>query len=104
MLALSTTGWWLIGSGIGGAVVVVAALLLLAIILLARKIAAQAREIEAALDRVRENTNPLFDIANTNYALERIARGLRRLHAEAPPREEPGLLDKIRDRVQGESA
>jgi anti-sigma-K factor RskA len=78
VLAVSTTGWWVIGWLIGAAVVVVAVILLLAIIALARRIVRQAAEITAALDGARENTNVLFDLATTNLALDRITRGLER--------------------------
>lgn len=77
MIALSSTAWWTIGFAVGAAVVVVAAALLLVIIVLARRVVRQAGEIIAALDGARENTNALFDVANTNLALDRIARGLR---------------------------
>ena len=76
-LAVSTTGWWLIGSIIAAAVVVVAAVLLLAIIALGRRIVRQAGEIVEALDGARENTNALFDVTKTNLALDRITRDLR---------------------------
>ena len=76
MIAVSTTGWWVLGSAIAGAVVVVAALLLLAIIALAHRIATQADRITEALDGARENTNGLFDVAKTNLALDQITRSL----------------------------
>ena len=77
MIAVSTTGWWAIGLALGGAVVLVAAALLLTIIALARRIVRQANEIVAALEGARENTNPLFDVARTNLALDRVTRGLQ---------------------------
>lgn len=77
MIALSTTAWWTIGFAIGAAVVVVAATLLLVIIALARRVVRQAGDIVTALEGARDNTNPLFDVANTNHALDRITRGLR---------------------------
>lgn len=76
MIAVSTTGWWVIGSVIAAAVVLVAALLLLVIIALARRIATQADRITEALDGARENTNGLFDVAKTNLALDQITRSL----------------------------
>ena len=76
MLAVSTTGWWVIGWVLGAAVVVVAALLLLAIIALGRRIVRQAEEIVTALDGARENTNALFDVTRINLSLDRITRHL----------------------------
>ena len=77
MLAVSTTGWWVLGSTLAAAVVVVAALLLLAIISLGRRIVRQAGEIVEALDGAREHTNALFDVTKTNLALDHITRDLR---------------------------
>lgn len=77
MLALSTTGWWVLGSVLAAAVVVIAAVLLLTIIALARRIVRTAGEIVAALDATRENTNAMFDVAAVNHNLDRITRGLR---------------------------
>ena len=77
MLALSTTGWWVLGSVLAGAVVLIAAGLLLTIIALARRIVRTAGEIVAALDATRENTNAMFDVAAVNHNLDRITRGLR---------------------------
>lgn len=77
MLALTTTGWWLLGSVLAGAVVLVAALLLLTIIALARRIVRTANEIVVALDATRENTNAMFDVAAVNHNIDRITRGLR---------------------------
>ena len=77
MTAVSTTAWWTIGFVVAGVVVVIAAALLLVIISLARRIVRQAGDIIVALDGARENTNALFDVANTNHALDRITRGLR---------------------------
>ena len=77
MIAVSTTAWWTIGFVVAGVVVLIAAGLLLVIISLARRIVRQAGDIIGALDGARENTNALFDVANTNHALDRITRGLR---------------------------
>lgn len=77
MLALSTTGWWVLGAIVAAAVVLVAAVLLLTIIALARRIVRTAGEIAAALDAARENTNAMFDVAAVNHNLDRITRGLR---------------------------
>jgi hypothetical protein len=76
-VAVSTTGWWVIGSVIATVVVLLAALLLLAIIALGRRIVAQTEQITKALDGARVNTNPLFDVKRTNLAIDRITRDLR---------------------------
>ena len=77
MLALSTTGWWVLGCVLGAVVVLIAASLLLAIIAIARRIVRTANEIVAALDGTRENTNALFDVPVVNHNIDRITRGLR---------------------------
>lgn len=77
MLALSTTGWWVLGSAIAAVVVLLAAGLLLTIIASARRIVRTAGEIAAALDGTRENTNAMFDVAAVNHNIDRITRGLR---------------------------
>ena len=77
MLALTTTGWWIVGYVIAGAIVLVAAALLLTIIALGRRIVRQAGDIVAALDGARANTTSLFDVTKTNLALDRITRDLR---------------------------
>jgi hypothetical protein len=74
VLALST--WWYVGWAIAAAVVVIAAALLLAIIFLGRRIVRQADEITAALDGVRANTDPLWDVKQININIDRINRGL----------------------------
>ena len=64
--------------------VLIAATLLLAIIALGRRIARQADDITAAIDGARENTAPLFDVAGTNSAIDRITRGLRTVRTGEP--------------------
>ena len=76
MLAVSTTGWWVIGACLAAGVVLVAAVLLFAIIALARRIVRQAGEIVTALDGASENTTALFDVTKTNLAIDRITRHL----------------------------
>ena len=83
--------WWLIGWALGAAVVVVAAALLLIVIAFAQRIAREAREIVAALDGARANTEPLFDLAMVNHSLERIARALRELRGKSAT----GWLDAV---------
>ena len=65
---------WAIGWTLGAAVVAVAALLLLELIFRGRRIARQARDIERALNGAREHTDALFELAETNAKLERLAR------------------------------
>jgi len=77
VLALSTTGWWVLGCVLGAVVVLIAASLLLTIIAIARRIVRSANEIVAALDGTRENTNALFDVPVVNHNIDRITRGLR---------------------------
>jgi hypothetical protein len=99
MVALSTTGWWVAGFAAGGAAVVVAATLVLTVIALARRIVVQAREIETALRGAQRNTEPLFDIAMMNHALESVTRGVKRAKEEQGPSDERGLLAKLASRV-----
>jgi len=61
----------------GAVVVVIAASLLLTIIALCRRIVAQARDIERAIDGARERTSALFEVTSTNATLERITGDLR---------------------------
>lgn len=82
MLAVSTTGWWVIGSVLGVVVVALVAVLLIAIILLARRIVGQAGAIVEALDGAQANTAALYDAANTNHALVRIVRDLGSVREE----------------------
>jgi hypothetical protein len=74
VLALST--WWYVGWVIGGVVVLIAAVLLVTIILLGRRIARQAGDITLALDGAREHTAPLYEVKQTNLAIDRVTRGL----------------------------
>jgi hypothetical protein len=73
------SGYWVIGWAAGAVVVVVAAMLIIAIISLARGIKRQADDITQALDGARANTDALFAVKNTNHALDRITRNLRRV-------------------------
>lgn len=59
--------------------VVLAAVLILTLIGLGRRIARQAREIDARLDETREHTEVLFELIQTNRSLQASERGLRRL-------------------------
>ena len=68
---------WLIGWVAGAGVVAIAAGLLLEITARGNRIAAQAREITAGLDRARENAAPLFELSETSASLDRVTRSLR---------------------------
>lgn len=76
-MTLAFSSYWIVGWAVGALVVVIAAAVILVIITTARRIQRQADDITAALDGARENTNPLFDVTNTNLAIDRITRGLR---------------------------
>jgi len=82
LVAVSTTGWWVIGSVLGVVVIALVAALLIAIILLGRRIVVQAGAIVAALDGAQANTAALFDVAGTNHALVRIVRDLGAVREE----------------------
>jgi hypothetical protein len=73
------SGWWIVG-WVGGVVVVaLVAALVLTITALAQRITTQAEGITSALDGAREHTEPLFAVKQTNSAIDRITRGLRRI-------------------------
>ena len=78
-MTVALSVWWIVGWVGGVAVVAVVAVLVLAITGLANRISAQARGITTALDGARANTAPLFEVKGTNIAIDRIARGLRRV-------------------------
>ena len=82
-----------------GLLVVVLALYLLAIIGLARRIVHQTAEITLALDGAMRNTNPLFDLAMVNHAIESITRGLQQLQGEQGQQDERSLLQRVADRI-----
>jgi hypothetical protein len=77
MLAISA--WWIVGWGVGVVVIALVAALVLVIAGLARQVTRQADEITEALDGTRANTEALFAVKNTNIAIDRITRGLRRV-------------------------
>jgi ABC-type multidrug transport system fused ATPase/permease subunit len=84
-------GWWIEWT-VALVVILIAAALLLAIITLGRRIVRQADDITGALDGARENTAVLFDVTQTNSAIDRITRGLRAVRtgeAQPPPPPSP---------------
>ena len=84
-MASALSVWWIVGWAIGVAVVALAASLLLAIIGLGRRITGQADSITQALDGAREHTLPLYDVTQTNLAVQRIERGLRAVRERQAP-------------------
>jgi len=78
-VTLAFSGYWVIGWAAATVVVAVAAMLILAIASLARGITRQAQDIEKALDGARANTESLFAVKQTNLAVDRITRNLRRV-------------------------
>lgn len=70
---------WRAGWAAGGGVVLIAAGLLLEITARAKRIAREAEEITAALDKATENSAVLFELTATNLALDRAARRLSEL-------------------------
>ena len=75
---------WIIGWIIGAVIVLVAASLLVVIIASGRQITSQAKDITAALDGARQNTDALFDVTRTNLEIDRITRGLRSVRTGEP--------------------
>lgn len=64
---------WVIGWAIGAVVVVLVVALLLALIVSARRIGDQAAQIRRSLETLKDNTEPLWRVANVNVALRSIA-------------------------------
>jgi hypothetical protein len=62
---------------------VVAAGLILTLIALGRRITGRAREVDALLQRTRDNTGVLFDLPETNRALNSIGETLGKIRAGA---------------------
>ena len=75
---------WIIGWIVGVVIVLVAASLLVVLIAYGRKITSQGKDITAALDGARKNTDALFDVTRTNLAIDRITRGLRSVRTGEP--------------------
>ena len=78
-----TPSEWTIGWAAGAGVVAIAAGLLLEITARGNRIAAQARDITAGLDRTRENAAPLFELSETSASLDRVTHSLRALREPA---------------------
>jgi len=78
-MTLAVATGWIIGWLVGAVVIALVAALVLTITALAQRITRQATAITEALDGARENTVPLWEARNTNHALDRITRGLRRV-------------------------
>ena len=82
---------WAIGFTVGAAVVVVVVVLLLLMITGARKVAAKAEDILAALHEARDNTQPLWGLVDTNSTADRIiAAATDARHALGGGEDEPG--------------
>lgn len=84
-MAVALSVWWIVGWAIAVAVIVLAASLLLAIIGLGRRIVGQADSVTDALDGAREHTLPLYEVTQTNLAVDRIERGLRAVRESRAP-------------------
>jgi cytochrome c-type biogenesis protein CcmH/NrfG len=77
----SSTGW-IIGIVLGVVVIAVAAVIVITIVMLARKIAAQAKTAEGAVEVLRQQTAELPGVAQINDSGVRIlhsARALRKV-------------------------
>ena len=78
-MIVAISGNWVLGWVLGVIVVLLVAVLVLAITALAERIARQADDITRALDGARGHTEALFAVKQTNHALDRITRNLRRV-------------------------
>ena len=78
----SSTGW-IVGIVLGVVVIAVAAALVITIVLLARRIAAQAKAAEGAVELVRDQTAELPGIARINDSGVRILHSARALRKAA---------------------
>jgi hypothetical protein len=76
--------YWLIGLGAVAAVVVIVVVLLLAILVGARRILKAAQRADAAVERIRQNTLPLWDLTTTNHVAGDLLAGATSIkrHAE----------------------
>lgn len=74
---------WIIGAVAAAVVVVLVAALLLLIIASARGILAAAVRSLAAVQAIRGNVEPIWELGTTNDVAERIAAGARSIEAKA---------------------
>lgn len=73
LTGVSLTGWY-VGYIIAGVVIAIVVVLVASILALARKIALQAQDINAALDEARISTLPLWDVDKVNSGVRSITR------------------------------
>ena len=81
-MPIAASSGWYIGMALGIVVILVAAAIVITIIALAQKISKQARASVAGVDKVREQTTELPNIARINDSGVRIlhsARALRKV-------------------------
>jgi hypothetical protein len=81
-MPIAASSGWYIGMALGIVVILVAAAIVITIIALAQKISKQARTSVAGVDKVREQTTELPNIARINDSGVRIlhsARALRKV-------------------------
>ena len=71
---------WIIGWVSGACTVALAAGLLTELTARARRIAAQAAEIERGLDRARAHTDAMFELVSTHGTIEQATSQLRAKH------------------------
>jgi hypothetical protein len=82
MLIASSAGW-IIGIALGVVVILVAALIVITIVALARRIEAQAKTAEGAVEQLRVQTDGLPGIARINDSGVRILHSARALRKAA---------------------
>lgn len=75
---------WVIGWTIGAVVVVLVVTLLLVLIVSARRIGDQAAEIRLSLQVLKDNTEPLWKVANFNVALRSLTTRLAEARKRPP--------------------
>jgi hypothetical protein len=81
-MPLAASSGWYVGMALGIVVILVAAAIVVTIVALARRIAAQARTSVAGVEKVREQTSELPNVARINDSGVRIlhsARALRKV-------------------------
>lgn len=78
---VSFTGWW-VGYAIAGAVVFLVVVVVGTILLLASRIRDQASTIATVLERIRRNTDAMWELQQTNVRLSNVVDGARRASKE----------------------